>query len=186
MLQLPLLAADVADELPITSAGAELPPLALSLVDGAGSEPLPLPLPLLLQQLPLHAADVADALAATSSGAELLLLALVLQLANEGYVPLWFEFGAQGLLLQSWLPWLTERTLYTFEARPPFEITAVSRPLPLLGGKYAFASGLALLPDVDKLIVTYGYGDVEARALVMSLTEFNETMFDWCLYNRSA
>ena len=71
---------------------------------------------------------------------------------------------------------------YTFASSPPFAVTAVSRPLPLLGGGKAFASGLALLPNVDKLLITYGYADMESRALVMSHSGFNATMWDWCAY----
>jgi len=74
---------------------------------------------------------------------------------------------------------------YSFEARPPFTIKAVSRPLPLLGGGRAFASGLAILPAADKIVVTYGFADVEARAFIMSLRHFDSTMWDWCLYNRT-
>ena len=75
---------------------------------------------------------------------------------------------------------------YTFDNTPPFAIHSVSKALPLLGGDLAFASGLAWLPAVDKLIVTYGYADAESRALVMPGSYLNETLFDWCTYNKTA
>ena len=75
---------------------------------------------------------------------------------------------------------------YTFDNTPPFAIRSVSKALPLLGGDLAFASGLAWLPAVDKLIVTYGYADAESRALVMPGSYLNETLFDWCTYNKTA
>lgn len=64
---------------------------------------------------------------------------------------------------------------YKFKAAPPFAVEAVSRPLPLQGvGGKNFASGLAVVDD--KVVVTYGAGDAESRALVMSL-EYFETLF---------
>ena len=59
---------------------------------------------------------------------------------------------------------------YTFDAEPPFAVTAVSRPLPLAGGARSFVSGLALKDD--KVVVTYGYANRESRALVMSRDYF--------------
>ena len=55
-----------------------------------------------------------------------------------------------------------------------------------MGGTRAFASGLLLLPAADKLVVSYGYADVEARAFAMKISVFNETMWDWCAYNTSS
>ena len=63
---------------------------------------------------------------------------------------------------------------YTFSADPPFAITSVSRALPLAGGARAFVSGLALPPDSGKVVVSYGYANQEARALVMSEAYFDE------------
>jgi len=69
---------------------------------------------------------------------------------------------------------------YKFEAKPPFKVTAVSRPLPLAGGNSTnFASGLLVLPAVGKVIVSYGSNDAESRALVMS-TDFLDELFDPC------
>ncbi len=61
---------------------------------------------------------------------------------------------------------------YTFESRPPFAVTAVSRPLPLQGSTRAFASGLLVLPEHDKVVISYGVANEEARALVMQTDEF--------------
>ena len=69
--------------------------------------------------------------------------------------------------------------LYSFSSRPPFAVIAVSRPLPLQGGSSSFASGLAVLPQSDKVVVSYGAADIEGRALVMS-TDYVRALFDWC------
>ena len=42
-----------------------------------------------------------------------LVLSVALRLARGSYLPAWYELGAQALLLQSLLPWLTERTVLT-------------------------------------------------------------------------
>ena len=68
---------------------------------------------------------------------------------------------------------------YTFSARPPFSVSAVSRPLPLSGEGRAFASGLAIPPASGKVLVSYGVADAEARALVMS-DAYLRRLFDWC------
>lgn len=69
---------------------------------------------------------------------------------------------------------------YKFEAKPPFKVAAVSRPLPLAGGNSTnFASGLLVLPGVGKVVVSYGSNDAESRALVMS-TDFLDELFDPC------
>ena len=57
---------------------------------------------------------------------------------------------------------------YTFQAGAPFDVLAVSRPLPLAGANGAFASSLAIPPGGDKVVVAYGVADAESRALVMS------------------
>jgi hypothetical protein len=67
---------------------------------------------------------------------------------------------------------------YTFQAQPPFAVMAVSRPLPLAGGRSAFASSLSVLPGGDKLAIGYGAADVEARALVVSVG-YIESLMDW-------
>jgi hypothetical protein len=67
---------------------------------------------------------------------------------------------------------------YTFQAQPPFAVTAVSRPLPLAGGRTAFASSLSMLPTKDKVVIGYGAADAEARALVVSIG-YIESLFDW-------
>jgi len=63
---------------------------------------------------------------------------------------------------------------YRFEAEPPHAILQVSQPLPLQearsdsqGVAFAFASGLAL--HRGTVAVTYGAGDRDARALVLTL-----------------
>jgi hypothetical protein len=67
--------------------------------------------------------------------------------------------------------------LYTFSARPPFAVLAVSRPLPL--HLRSFASGLAVPPGSDKVVITYGWDDEEGRALVLSRSYVRE-LFEWC------
>jgi len=65
---------------------------------------------------------------------------------------------------------------YKFEPEPPFAVLAVSRPLPMQGeGGANFASGLLL--TADKVIVTYGAADAEARALILSHAHL-ESLFD--------
>lgn len=62
---------------------------------------------------------------------------------------------------------------YRFAAAPPFEVTAVSRPLPLQGvDQLNFASGLLVPPGTGKVIVSYGAQDAEPRILAMSLAYF--------------
>ena len=69
---------------------------------------------------------------------------------------------------------------YKFRASPPFDVVAVSRPLPLAGVADAnFASGLMLSPGTDKVVVSYGARDAEARALVMPVAHL-EYLFDAC------
>lgn len=64
---------------------------------------------------------------------------------------------------------------YTFEARPPFAIKRISKPLPL--HPRAFASSLSV--QSGKVIIGYGDADMGARVLVMSLA-YLEEHFDWC------
>ena len=69
-------------------------------------------------------------------------------------------------------------------AEPPFSITAVSDELPLVFNAthrqrtawVAFVNGFELNGKDKEVIVTYGAADVESRALVMSLSEF-EALF---------
>lgn len=72
---------------------------------------------------------------------------------------------------------------YKFEAKPPFRIVAVSKPLPLQGDGSAFASSLALPhgeagPD-SKVVIGYGVKDAQSRALVLSIARLEE-LFQWC------
>lgn len=66
---------------------------------------------------------------------------------------------------------------YTFEAQPPFAVKRISKPLPLQGGKRAFASSLVLRDG--KVLIGYGEADEVARVLVMS-RNYLENQFDWC------
>jgi len=66
---------------------------------------------------------------------------------------------------------------YTFEARPPFAVKRISKPLPVQGGGRAFASSLAL--QGEKVLIGYGEADLVSRVLVMS-KEYLESQFDWC------
>mmetsp|Transcript_6574 Transcript_6574/g.17083 ORF Transcript_6574/g.17083 Transcript_6574/m.17083 type:complete len:342 (+) Transcript_6574:2-1027(+) len=59
--------------------------------------------------------------------------------------------------------------LYVFEAEPPFGVHAVSAKLPL--APLAFASGLALSPAGEFMIVGYGHADLEARVLAWPVAE---------------
>eukprot|EP00965_Chrysotila_dentata_P201573 6180646-Pleurochrysis_carterae.AAC.1 len=85
---------------------------------------------------------------------------------------------------------------YTFSSSPPFAVLSVSRPLPLQHAPLAFASGLAFPPTQfpptgfarnasaptdprDKLVITYGVANTQARALVVS-RRYLDSMFDWC------
>jgi len=68
---------------------------------------------------------------------------------------------------------------YRFNAEPPFQVLQVSEQLPLQvaepdrgGIAFAFVSGLSL--HGDTVVVTYGAGDVESRALVMSLGRLDD------------
>jgi hypothetical protein len=68
---------------------------------------------------------------------------------------------------------------YRFAASPPFEILQVSAQLPLTeiapqpgGPAFAFASGLVL--QNRTVVVTYGAGDRESRALVLTLGRLDE------------
>jgi len=71
---------------------------------------------------------------------------------------------------------------YRFSPEPPFSILQVSEELPLLaappsdrfGSSFAFASGLALSPSGKTVVVSYGAGDRESRALVLSLRRLDE------------
>jgi len=75
---------------------------------------------------------------------------------------------------------------YRFSAEPPYEILQVSQQLPLKPATspqslktFAFASGLAMHVDTDsgsthRIVVSYGAGDRDARALIMPLTRFDE------------
>ena len=62
---------------------------------------------------------------------------------------------------------------YRFEAKPPFRILSVSRPLSLQDSTKAFASGLLLLRDQNKVLVSYGVRDTESRVLAMEWKQFN-------------
>ena len=66
---------------------------------------------------------------------------------------------------------------YEFAAAPPFGVLRVSRPLPLLSHTRAFASGLMLLPDKEKVVVTYGVQNEESRLLIMAMGDF-ENLFE--------
>ena len=65
-------------------------------------------------------------------------------------------------------------------ATPPFSITDVSDELPLVFNAthrqrtawVAFVNGFELNEKDKEVVVTYGAADVESRALVMSLVEF--------------
>jgi len=67
---------------------------------------------------------------------------------------------------------------YTFAAKPPFAVTAVSRPVPLAAGSSAFASSLSVPPGGGKVVIGYGAADAEARAFVVS-TAYLESLFNW-------
>jgi hypothetical protein len=67
---------------------------------------------------------------------------------------------------------------YTFDAKQPFAVIAVSRPIPLAAGSSAFASSLSVPPGGGKLVIGYGAADAEARALVVS-NAYLESLFDW-------
>ena len=66
---------------------------------------------------------------------------------------------------------------YKFSPEPPFGILGVSRALPLLGSTKAFASGLLVLEQQKKVVVTYGVDNAESRALVMDL-DYLDTLFE--------
>jgi len=68
---------------------------------------------------------------------------------------------------------------YRFGAEPPFMMLQMSTQLPLSeaaavpnGVKFAFASGLAVAGNT--VVITYGAGDRDARALVMTLEKLDE------------
>jgi len=75
---------------------------------------------------------------------------------------------------------------YRFSAEPPYEILQVSQQLPLQPATsrqsrktFAFASGLSMHVDTDaasthRIVVSYGAGDQESRALIMPLSRFDE------------
>lgn len=64
---------------------------------------------------------------------------------------------------------------YKFEAQPPFAIIAIGKPLPLQQTSRAFASGLLLLKDESKAVITYGVDDAQSRVLVMDTEAFEST-----------
>lgn len=55
---------------------------------------------------------------------------------------------------------------FKFQAFPPFQVTSISKPLPLYEDRQAFASSLSIMND--KIIIGYGVRDEESRVLVMS------------------
>eukprot|EP00930_Biecheleria_cincta_P092853 TRINITY_DN8290_c0_g1_i1.p1 TRINITY_DN8290_c0_g1~~TRINITY_DN8290_c0_g1_i1.p1 ORF type:complete len:1880 (-),score=353.33 TRINITY_DN8290_c0_g1_i1:622-6261(-) len=68
---------------------------------------------------------------------------------------------------------------YRFSAEPPFQVLQVSTRLPLQvaepdrgGNPFAFVSGLSI--HGRTVVIGYGAGDVESRALVMSLERLDE------------
>jgi hypothetical protein len=67
---------------------------------------------------------------------------------------------------------------YKFEARPPFRIIGISKPLKLQSNELAFASSLTLVED--KVIVGYGVHDRESRVLVMSRAYLDEQFEEDC------
>lgn len=78
---------------------------------------------------------------------------------------------------------LTEGTGYTtmaymFSASRPFEILAVSRPIPLSGWGKAFPSGLSVLEEDAKILITYGVADAESRAMLLSRSALRD-LFLW-------
>ncbi|QDZ21555.1 hypothetical protein A3770_06p40730 [Chloropicon primus] len=66
---------------------------------------------------------------------------------------------------------------YKFEAKPPFKVLGVSKPLPLQGSTRAFASSLLVLPEQGKVVIGYGVANAEARALVMDVRDL-EALFE--------
>jgi predicted GH43/DUF377 family glycosyl hydrolase len=71
--------------------------------------------------------------------------------------------------------------LYRFAADPPFDVLQVSQQLPLMsamstnGVPVAFASGIMVTEDT--VVITYGAGDLESRALVFDVDRL-ATFFD--------
>jgi len=69
---------------------------------------------------------------------------------------------------------------YKFQAVPPFAVLAVSQPLPLQRSERAFASGLLWVEEADKVVVSYGVDNAEARSLVMSGAFLEGLFVDRC------
>jgi peptidoglycan/LPS O-acetylase OafA/YrhL len=67
---------------------------------------------------------------------------------------------------------------YMFSATPPFQVLAVSRPLPLQGGGLAFPSGLVVMEKEARVVVTYGVADAQSRAMVMTRVALRD-LFTW-------
>lgn len=64
---------------------------------------------------------------------------------------------------------------FKFEAKPPFRVSEVSKPLPLYQAQEAFASSLTV--QADKIIVGYGVSDKFSRVLVMSKS-YMDSLFE--------
>ena len=67
---------------------------------------------------------------------------------------------------------------YMFSDKPPFEIIAVSRPIPLSGYGKAFASGLKVLNNGSRILISYGVADKQSRAMMMTLQTLRD-LFVW-------
>lgn len=66
------------------------------------------------------------------------------------------------------------------QAHPPFQITALSAPIPLVAGAHprvpswthiSFPMSLQLLEETQQLMIGYGSGDQASRVLFMGLEE---------------
>ena len=67
---------------------------------------------------------------------------------------------------------------YKFEARPPFRVTQISKPLKLQSSHLAFASSINVV--AGKVMVGYGVHDREPRVLVMSRKYFEAQFLEDC------
>ena len=67
---------------------------------------------------------------------------------------------------------------YMFSDVPPYEIVAISRPLPLSGSGLAFPSGLTVLNQEKKILITFGVADAQSRIMVLSRESLRD-LFIW-------
>jgi hypothetical protein len=64
--------------------------------------------------------------------------------------------------------------LYTFRAKPPFQIHSISKPLELIAAKepsilsFSFVTSITSVNET-KFFITYGSGDIESRVLMLTL-----------------